>query len=117
MTIRADVNMGFYMRFVLIGLAAFGFGLWSVYDGFVKFPNQIIRAHKYHELKQEEDFETKWVEYAREQNWLLVAFAVAILILQLWIILEALAAWPRAKGVLEDLDPDSTALPEGGRSC
>ena len=59
----------------------------------------------------------KLADYVREQNWLLVAFAVAILVLQFWIILEALAAWPRAKGVVEDLDPDSKALPEGGRSC
>lgn len=69
MTIRADVNMGFYMRFVLIGLVVFGFGLWAVYDGFIGFPNQIVRAKKYHELSEEEDFETKWVDYAREHNW------------------------------------------------
>ena len=58
------------------------------------------------------------------RSWLLLAFGGVILALQLWIMFEALAAWPRAKGVLEEALPplDSsgtveTAKMDGGRSC
>lgn len=80
MTIRADVSMGFYTRFLFIGAAVLGFGLWSLYDGFVGFPNQIIRAEKYHEIAQEiekrqeagdeeANFASEWVKYAESQDW------------------------------------------------
>ena len=34
-------------------------------------------------------------------NYLLGAFGIATLALEAWILVEAAAAWPRAKGVLE----------------
>ena len=40
-----------------------------------------------------------------------------LLITCIWIIFEAVAAWPRAKGVLEDYAPGKETLPDGGRSC
>jgi carbon starvation protein len=53
-------------------------------------------------------------------NWLLVGIGGATLLLQFWMIIEAIVAWPKARGVLEEqLEP----LPvgkfanEGGRSC
>ncbi len=58
--------------------------------------------------------------YLAKENWLLVFIGGATLVLQVWMIAEALLAWPKAKGVLEEqLEPlsvvkDST---EGGRSC
>ncbi len=69
MKIRADVNMGFYIRFLLIGLFGFGFGLWSLHDAAIKYPAQRVRAHKYEELKEQENFETEWIDYARSKNW------------------------------------------------
>ena len=50
-------------------------------------------------------------------NWLLVSIGVATLALQIWMIIEALIAWPKAKGVLEPELPPLTKIPEGGRSC
>ena len=47
----------------------------------------------------------------------LATLGLATIALQLWIILEAVAAWPRARGVLEDLSGSTESLPEGGRSC
>ncbi len=35
-------------------------------------------------------------------SWLLLGFGVTILILQIWMVLEAIVMWPRAKGVLEE---------------
>ncbi|MEO1495531.1 MAG: hypothetical protein AAFV43_00100 [Planctomycetota bacterium] len=43
-TIRAENNAKFYSRFKWLGLGAFAFGLWSVYDGVVTYPDQKVRA-------------------------------------------------------------------------
>ncbi len=40
-----------------------------------------------------------------EPKYVLVLFGVAILALQVWIVLEAILVWPRAKGVLEQALP------------
>ena len=69
MKIRADVNMRHYFKSVLIGLGVFGFGLWSMYDAFIGFPNQRVRAHKYEELSKLDNFYDEWVDHARSQNW------------------------------------------------
>nr|NIP86740.1 carbon starvation protein A [Planctomycetales bacterium] len=53
-------------------------------------------------------------------NWTVVIIAAATLVLEAWMILEAIWLWPRAKGVLEEtlppLDQPAPAL-SGGRSC
>lgn len=49
-------------------------------------------------------------DWYRAQNYLLFGFGLAILIVQLWIVVEGLLMWPRVKGVLpEPLPP----LPKG----
>jgi len=58
-------------------------------------------------------------KYIVAENWLLTGFAVGTLALQLWILIEAVLAWPKARGILE---PELAPLPasaenEGGRSC
>ena len=54
----------------------------------------------------------------QNEKYLLVGFGLAILGLQAWMVAEAVAAWPRAKGVLEEaLPPRSAANVAGGRSC
>ena len=53
-------------------------------------------------------------------DYLLVGIGAATLLLEFWMIAEALIAWPKARGVLEDaLPPMRSALPQsdGGRSC
>jgi carbon starvation protein len=57
------------------------------------------------------------VTFVKESQWLLAVPGLATIALQLWIIFEAVAAWPRARGVLEDLSGSTESLPEGGRSC
>lgn len=56
------------------------------------------------------------------KNWLLVGVGLATFALQLWMIGEAILAWPKAKGVMEEqLEPLPTTnyatATEGGRSC
>jgi carbon starvation protein len=53
-------------------------------------------------------------------HWTLAVFGIATIALELWMIVEALIAWPKAKGILEEqLAPLSspTFASEGGRSC
>ncbi|MEM9283977.1 MAG: carbon starvation protein A [Verrucomicrobiota bacterium] len=53
-------------------------------------------------------------------NWTLPLFGFATVALEIWMIIEALLAWPKAKGVLEkQLEPlpDMVLNSEGGRSC
>jgi hypothetical protein len=73
MAIRADSNMTFYLRYLLLGVVGVGWGLYSAYDGLIGYPNQIVRATKYHEiLEQTEesgDFAQQWTEYASSQGW------------------------------------------------
>lgn len=58
--------------------------------------------------------------FLAKENWLLVGIGTATLLLQIWMIIEAASAWPRAKGALEEqLEPlpGSGYANEGGRSC
>ena len=55
-----------------------------------------------------------------KKNYLLVGIGIATLLLEVWMIVEALIAWPKAKGVLEEPLPplqSGAAEMEGGRSC
>ncbi|TWT99832.1 Carbon starvation protein A [Botrimarina colliarenosi] len=40
-------------------------------------------------------------DFLPARNWPLVAFGVAILVLQIWMAIEAVFVWPKARGVLE----------------
>ena len=56
------------------------------------------------------------------QNTLLFGFSMLILALQIWMVIEAILIWPKARGVLEEaLPPLRTKMgamaTEGGRSC
>ncbi|MDP7011237.1 MAG: carbon starvation protein A [Verrucomicrobiota bacterium] len=52
--------------------------------------------------------ETSWWA---DRNWLLISIGLGALVLEVWMIIEAVKAWPKAKGVLEenalDQQPDS----------
>jgi len=45
-------------------------------------------------------------------NWTVVGIAIATLVLELWMIIEAALLWPRAKGVLEEALPPLPKRPE-----
>jgi hypothetical protein len=44
MPIRADNDPRFSRRFLIMGVVAIGFALWSLYDGMVKYPAQRVRG-------------------------------------------------------------------------
>ena len=50
-------------------------------------------------------------------NYLLGAFGVATLALEAWIITEAFKAWPKVRGVVEELEHPSPDLAERGPGC
>ncbi|MBI1246901.1 carbon starvation protein A [bacterium] len=47
--------------------------------------------------------------YLAKQQWLLLGLGAAVMILQIWMLIEALLMWPRVRGVLEEALPP---LPE-----
>ena len=53
----------------------------------------------------------KVYEFFQNSQFLLAVLGMATIALQLWIILEARAAWPRAKGLVEDLSGSTETLP------
>jgi len=56
-----------------------------------------------------------------QRNYLLLSIGAATMVLQLWMVVEAMLAWPRARGVLEEALPllpvRDGAQMAGGRSC
>lgn len=68
MTIRAERDPRFYFRFLLIGLAALGFALYCLYDGFIGYPLAQERAVAFEKLL-EEDRGDEWDAYAIERGW------------------------------------------------
>ena len=60
-----------------------------------------------------------WIKGGSANSFLLLAFAGGILSLQIWMVVEALLAWNKAKGVLEEALPPvrKSVDTDGGRSC
>jgi len=52
-------------------------------------------------------------DWIGEGNWLLVFVAAATVLLQVWMVAEALLVWPRARGVLEQALPQRRQAPTG----
>ena len=50
------------------------------------------------------NMDTSWLG-ADKPNWILIVIALATLILEAWMVIEAVLLWPRVKGVLEPLLP------------
>jgi len=68
MPVRADNDPKFSRRFLFMGIAALGFMLYCLYDGFIGYPREQQRA-----LAWERDFTDKpteeWIAFAEEQGW------------------------------------------------
>lgn len=62
--------------------------------------------------------ETGWF-WPDSRNFLLLGIGAATLVLQAWMVVEGLLAWPRARGALEEALPPLRAAGKlaGGRSC
>ncbi|MGJ8695059.1 MAG: carbon starvation CstA family protein [Verrucomicrobiaceae bacterium] len=56
-------------------------------------------------------------QFADSGNWLLFGLGFVTILLELWMIIEAIGIWKKSKGVLEDPDPSAPSNTEGGRSC
>ena len=101
------------------------FYLWrrSKPVGFVLIPTVIMIALPAAALIwQLFDPNSGWLASGDGQNWLAGGIGLVTMGLQIWMVVEAVIAWPKVKGVLEpQLDDDqvaSTKLNEtGGRSC
>lgn len=68
MPIRSTSDRRYYRRFLLMGLGALGFALWSLYDGAINYPNQRERGLAYETLETE-NRANDWNAYATERGW------------------------------------------------
>ena len=66
----------------------------------------------------------KWIG-EESPNWTVITIAIATMALEAWMIIEAIALWPKAKGQLEQALPllavkpvsDASSVDSGARSC
>jgi hypothetical protein len=68
MATRSIDDKRYSRRFILMGAAICGFSLWSLYDGFIKYPREQSRALAYEELEREHR-ENEWDQLAAEKGW------------------------------------------------
>jgi hypothetical protein len=68
MTIRAERDPKFYLRFLIIGLAAFGFAGWALYDGLIGYPHAQERALVFEKLLEEKRGD-EWDAEATNRGW------------------------------------------------
>jgi hypothetical protein len=74
MTLRAETNPAFLIKYLIIGLICTAFGCWASYDGFVAYPAKIPRAEAWEQLLKDESLDEtakdkKYREMAQERDW------------------------------------------------
>ena len=78
MTIRAEADSKFNLRFLVIGLVAIGFGFYCLYDGFIAYPKELARSEAFYERVLKSDGEGPawkpvdqdvWEKRAKENDW------------------------------------------------
>lgn len=75
MTLRANYDSKYFMRFLLIAIGCLAFTGWCFYDALVKYPRELERARVYWEPSDEygEKYKgmerTRWRETAAKNNW------------------------------------------------
>lgn len=66
--LRAENNAKFYSRFKWLGLAAIGFALYCVYDGYYNYPDQQARGEAFLAIAEEELSEEQVLEASVEAH-------------------------------------------------
>ncbi len=71
MSIRADADKKFLLKYFLIAIACIAFSLWSLYDGFIGYPQTLTEAKAYAELAKLGPTEQsqRWQALAKEKGW------------------------------------------------
>ena len=66
--LRANSDRSYYRKFLLLGIAALGFAIWSLVDGAITYPNQRVRALEYLRLEEENRL-AEWEDIASKNGW------------------------------------------------
>lgn len=71
MSVRANADKKFLLKYLFIALACIAFALWSLYDGLVVYPNKLIQAKAYADLAELGSTEQskRWQVLAKENGW------------------------------------------------
>ncbi|MEM6687959.1 MAG: hypothetical protein AAF664_00940 [Planctomycetota bacterium] len=67
--IRAHVDMGFFRRFLFLGLALLGYAGWCYFDATVNYPKKLLIAEAFESFGDGEVEREKWRELANEKGW------------------------------------------------
>jgi carbon starvation protein len=54
----------------------------------------------------------KWLD-AENPNWVVIVVGISTLVLEAWMLIEAVILWPKVKGVVEAMAPASAANTSG----
>jgi hypothetical protein len=68
MAVRSINDKRYTLRFLLMGAAICGFSLWSLYDGYIKYPREQERGLAFDKLS-EEGRQNDWDEFAAAKGW------------------------------------------------
>jgi hypothetical protein len=66
MAVRTDTDPRYYRRFIIIGVAALGFALFCLYDGYIRYPAQRERAYQQFKQVVGENRLDEWEHYAEQ---------------------------------------------------
>lgn len=74
MTVRANADTKFLLKYLLIGLGCIAFGAWACYDGFIKFPAKLPISKAWDALVANEDLDdaqrdAQYKELAAQNGW------------------------------------------------
>jgi hypothetical protein len=74
MNTRAETEKSFWLKFLIIGLATLGYGLWGAKDALLDGPRRIEQAKIWEPLLNNKELEEKdrmaqWREAAEQNNW------------------------------------------------
>ena len=72
MTVRANFQKNYLMRYAIVAAACSLFALWFAYDGFIGYPSKLPAAEAYDELRVIEDDERRieeWQEVAEQRGF------------------------------------------------
>jgi hypothetical protein len=71
MTDRANFQQSYLWRYLIIGVSCLAFAAWFAYDGFVAYPQKLIYAAAYDELRDVEEpgRSQQWKALVAKNNW------------------------------------------------
>ena len=72
MNVRADADIKFIRKYLLLAAAGLGFLLWGSYDEFIRFPKKLEEARAFDPIREDPDAVIQWAklyEANKDRGW------------------------------------------------